>query len=249
MKKRAQVTIFIIIAILIVASIVMFFLFREKIGFWENKINPEVLPVYSYVEDCVEETEENALARIGEQGGYFFISQDVKSIGSNIPYYLYNQEELVPTKADIELELSGFVHEELSFCILNFKDFRDEFEISHELKEVKTKINDNSVDFNLQYLISVSKKESEATSQFEEFNIRIPIRLGTIYNVAQAVVQEQQKHLDSICLSCLYTLGKENNVHIDMLDYGNDTTIFTIIDNNSTLNDENYEFSFAVKHG
>ena len=54
--------------------------------------------------------------------------------------------------------------------------------------------------------------------------------------------------MDSICLSCLYDLGEENEVHIDMLDYGKDTTIFTIIDDKSQLNNKSYEFNFAIQY-
>ena len=79
-----------------------------------------------------------------------------------------------------------------------------------------------------------------------EFKSEISVRLGTIYAVSEEVVNEQLEHPESICLSCLYDLGRKNKVHIDMLDYGN-STIFKVIDDNSRLNNESYGWSFAVK--
>jgi len=243
-EKKAQVTVFIIIAILIIGLIGLFFVFKEKLGL--IGINTKVEPVYNFVQDCIKKIGENALERIGEQGGYFFIPNNNPSIDSRIPYYIHNKNIYSPKKEDIENSLSGFVYEELSFCILNFKDFRDEFEIEHNLKNVKTEIIKNKVRFNLEYPISVTKEDN--TYQLEEFEVEIPVRLKTIYDTTYKIIDEQRTHFDSICLSCLYDLGKENEVHVDMLDYGKDTTIFTIIDDKSQLNNESYEFNFAIQY-
>jgi hypothetical protein len=244
MRKKAQVTIFIIIAILIIAIIILFFIFRDKIELGGG-IDSEFEPVYNFVQDCIEETGGNALERIGEQGGYFFIPDSVPSIDSRIPYYINNKDIYFPDQEDIQNSLSGFVYEELSFCILNFKDFRS-YEIEHELSSVETEINENGVIFNLNYPISIRK--GETTEQLKDFEIKLPVRLGIVYDTAYKIVDEQRTHFDSICLSCLYDLGEENEVHIDMLDYGADTTIFTIIDDKSQLNGESYEFNFVIQY-
>ena len=244
LSKRGQVTLFVILAIVIVAGIIVFFSFRNNFQI-KPSIPTTIQPIHSFVQDCLEETSENSLIRIGNRGGYFLIF-DEPSIEGRIPYYLQGTQKTIPTQEEIEQNLAGFVYEELSFCILNFKDFRDEFEIEHDLENVNSQILDNQVRFALDYPVTISKIGSETTYQLKDFEINIPIRLNRIYQVSEEIVQEQAQHPESICLSCLYDLGENYNVHIDMLDYGN-STIFTIIDDNSKINNQSYEWSFAVE--
>ena len=49
--KRGQLTIFIIVAILIIAFVVLFFVFRGGIQ-REKPASPEVVPIKNFVEEC-----------------------------------------------------------------------------------------------------------------------------------------------------------------------------------------------------
>jgi hypothetical protein len=242
-EKRGQVTIFVIIAILIVAGIFLFFYVQNKTSSLTPTIPKDIQPVYNLVQDCLKETSENALIRIGEQGGYFLIF-DEPSIEGRIPYYLQGTQESIPSQQEIEQNLAGFVREELGFCILNFKDFKEDYKITHELKKSEVKILNNQVRFSLDYPLTISKEET--AYQLKDFSIDIPIRADKNIKVSQEIITEQKLHPESICLSCLYDLGQSYGVHIDMLDYGN-STIFTIIDDNSKINNASYEWSFAIK--
>jgi hypothetical protein len=243
MEKRAQVTLFIIFAILIVGGIAGFFVFKDRLTS-EQQYPSDIMEIKNFVEDCLETTAENSVVRIGERGGYFLIF-DEPSIEGRIPYYLQGTKKSIPTKQEVELNLAGFVREELSFCILNFKDFREDFVIEHSLNKVEAKILQDKTRFNLEYVITINKRTTETAYQLKDFSVNIPVNLDKIYIVAQKTIEEQAKHPDSICLSCLFDLGREYNVHIDMLDYGN-STIFTIIDDNSQINERSYEWNFAI---
>jgi hypothetical protein len=242
-NKRAQVTLFIILAILIVGGIAGIFMFRDRI-FSEQQYPSDIIEIKNFVEDCLETTAKNSLFRIGERGGYFLIF-DEPSIEGRIPYYLQETKKSVLTKQEVELNLAGFVQEELSFCILNFKDFRKDFIIEHSLNKVEAKILQDKTRFSLEYPITINKRGTETAYQLKDFSVDIPVNLDKIYSVAQKIIEEQAKNPDSICLSCLFDLGREYNVHIDMLDYGN-STIFTIIDDNSQINERSYEWNFAI---
>ena len=244
LNKRGQVTLFVILAIVIVAGIFVFFSFRDGLQI-KPSIPTTIQPIHNFVQNCLEETSENSLVRIGNQGGYFLIF-DEPSIEGRIPYYLQRKQNTILTQEEIEQNLAGFIYEELSFCILNFKDFRSEFEIEHNLENINSQILDNQVRFTLDYPVTISKISSEITYQLKDFEINIPIRLDKIYQISEKIIQEQIQHPESICLSCLYDLGENYNVHIDMLDYGN-STIFTIIDDSSKINNQSYEWSFAIE--
>tara|TARA_Y100000310_G_scaffold91950_1_gene89479 strand:- start:6155 stop:6892 length:738 start_codon:yes stop_codon:yes gene_type:complete len=244
MDKRGQTTIFIIIALIIVALAIVFFVVRNNISIEDTGRPIEIEPVNDFIIDCLEETGENALREISEKGGYFFIPENLPSIDSRIPYYIHNERSFFPRKSYLESSLSAFVFEELSFCILNFKNFRDEFRINSELKEVNTKILENSIKFSLNYEVSIEKEDTDFL--LENFELIISSRLNDVYNTAFEIVNEEKTHLESICLSCLYDFGEKNNVSIDMLDYGDKTTIFTILDD-SEINNNN-EFNFAIQY-
>jgi hypothetical protein len=243
LKKRGQVTLFIIIAILIVAGIFLFFYVKNKTSSLTPTIPKDIQPVYNFVQDCLKETAENSLIRIGEQGGYFLIF-DEPSIEGRIPYYLQGTQDSIPTQQEIEQNLAGFVKEELGFCILNFKDFKQDYTTNYELKKSEVVILNNQVRFSLDYPLTITKEET--AYQLKDFSVDIPIRVNKSIKVSQEIIAEQKLHPESICLSCLYDLGENYKVYIDMLDYGN-STIFTIIDGNSKINNQSYEWSFAVR--
>ena len=234
--KRGQVTIFIIVAIVIIAMVAVIFYFSGGI---KKAVDANAESANTFILDCLEKTGENAIKEIGNQGGYFLT---LKGVG-NAPYYLQGEKESVPSKEEIESEISLFVREELSYCILNFKDFRTQFdEIEHEVKSVETNILEDGVKVTLDYPVTLSKGES--VSVIKDFSLTIPVRVNDYYLVSQEIVATHKTNPGSICLSCLYDWGKEYNVYIDLMDYG-EATIFTIMDKDESK--EAYEWRFAIK--
>ena len=78
MKKRGQATIFIIIAIVIVAIIISLIVFKnsstkENQGaeyFKSQGLQPSINNIQDFIIDCLETTSKDALIKIGLQGGY-----------------------------------------------------------------------------------------------------------------------------------------------------------------------------------
>ena len=72
--KKGQVTIFIIVAIVLVAFIVLFLSMLNK----QQIKKPEAVDsgeVYSYTKSYIEYTTEKCLEEVGKQGGYYNIPQ------------------------------------------------------------------------------------------------------------------------------------------------------------------------------
>ena len=243
MRGRGQVTIFVIIAVLIVVTVILFFVFREKIS-GEKPLDVNVAPAYDYVINCLEETGNNAIKDVGEKGGYALVIDDVDFV-EQVPHYLIGERKLIPSVEGIEAEISFIVMNELSYCILNFNNLDDDYdEINHELRNVKTTILENAVVIELDYPIRINKKES--TYEISEFSFNFKSRLYDYYLISEEIVNEQQGHPGSFCVSCLYDIGEEYDVNVDMYDYGN-STVFSIIDEEYKINDEVYEWRFAIK--
>ena len=239
-NKRSQVTIFIIISILIIALILIFFMFKGQIR--QILYSPEVESVYLFVDNCIDEVGSEVIYKIGENGGYYFPPNF--STESGIPYYYSNGKSYMPSKEEIEKEISFFVSEKLFFCTRNFIDFPN-FEITQRDIKTKTTIKDDGVNLNINYPISITHGES--TSIIEDLEKEIPVRLGIVYDSIEKIIKEQLSHED-ICLSCILDVSLENDLYVDMMDYDEETVIFIFRDENSIINNKTYEFVFANKY-
>lgn len=241
-KNKAQVTAFIIIAILIVVVIAIFLSITFKSSIEEERINPVVLPIYNYIGACAKQTGQDAIHYIGQTGGYF-ISPNL-SIGNTAVYFNKGENNL-PTKEKIEDELALYMNNMLFFCTKGFRNFPD-FNISQGEIKTKAKIDNNKVVFNIVYPLTISK--GEKTYSLEKVNAEVPVRLNTIYSVLEKIMQEQMKNKNDICLSCLNNLAFDNNLYIDMADYTDNSVLFLITDENSKINDDYYIYYFVNKY-
>jgi len=245
MVKRGQVTIFVIVAVVVIGLILIFFLIKSSND--ENReeiVSPEIRPIYDFVKNCIEEVGEQAIDYISLTGGYY--RPPDYFINEGVAIYLYNGENYMPSKDRVEEEISNYINERLSLCIRNFEDFED-FKVSQERINTTTKIIPNKVIFEILYLLSITK--GEETFYINNFEIEVSGRLGVVYDVVYNYMQEQMDDPKSICISCLYNLSVENDLYVDIYDYDNETVIFRVIDENSTVNNQDLTFNFVNKYG
>lgn len=246
--KRGQVTLFVIIAIVIVAIIVGFFLFKDKLNMSnENpQIPKDVQPVYDFVASCIEKTGEEALQYVGLHGGYSALPLEVPILESKIPYYVYNNKSYMPTNYFIEGQISSFIVAKLPDCINNFNSLSG-FEIKSSNSNINTRIDEQQVTFNVDYPLSI--KKSSSTYSLKNFKeLKIPVRLGFILNVTNFIIADQVYHTNTLAFGYLDALGKGTNLTIEAVNYGNDSIIFTISDSLLKINNTDYKLLFANQY-
>ena len=240
-SKRSQLTIFIIIAILIIAVVALFFVFRGGIQ-KEKPASPETAEINSFVQECLDDSLEEVVFRIGEGGGYYFPPK-ISTPLLEVPYYIKNNKNLMPTKQDIENEISRYVKRELVLCIGNFAQF-PEYEITKGEMTAETKIESERVLVDVKYPLTIIKDETK--SKIEDFNSEIPVRLGIVYDaVAEFVGQELETGVEGTCVSCLADISVKKDLYASVFDYDNRTSIFIISDFNSKINKEEFVYIFA----
>ena len=238
MMKRGQLTIFIIVGIILIASVSLFFILRGGIS--QDITIPETANVQDFVSNCIEEIGTDVIEQIGEGGGYYF-SSDIAT-DSGLAIYYSGEENYVPSKESIEEEINSYVEENLFFCTRNFVDF-PELEISQSSIEVDSKINDEEIVLDVDYLIRVRKGES--VDLLKNFKVNIYVRLGVIYNSILEIVQTSR---EDICLSCILEVSLENDLYVDMNDVDGEKVMFVVRDENSKLNDEPFEWVFVIDY-
>ena len=129
--KRGQLSVFVIVAIILALGVVIFFVVRGEIG--KEKVPVELAPVFDYYRTCIEQEVSAAIAIAEEQGGYVYVtdyapgseyapfSSHLNFLGVPVPYWYYVSgngliKEQVPTKPEIESQISRFVEEGLADC-------------------------------------------------------------------------------------------------------------------------------------
>jgi len=245
MEKRGQVAIFIIIAVLIIAGVVIYFLLREPSGEIERRevFTPDVGGINLFVQDCLDQTGELAILFVGKRGGY--ADSPELSSEEGIPYYYIGNEIYIPSKEAIEGEISKYVNYGVEFCMTDLTNFeRLGLEVTPGEAKTTAEILNDSVKITVDYPINV--KKGDDVSRIRDFETEVPVRLGLAQYAAEEIVRESLD-LGFTCLSCALDLSVENNLTIDIGPYDEGSKLFLITDGQSKINEEDFVFAFLGK--
>jgi len=207
-SKRGQVTIFIIVAIVLVAAVGLYFITRSSVS--QNASVPTGLqPVYNNFLTCLGDYTSEGISVLESQGGYLYLpdfepgsqympfSSQLNFLGNPIPYWYYVsgnnvQKEQVPTKDGMETQLAQFIDEKISEC--NFKNYYEQgFGVILRNPKASVSISDSSVSVDLEADLSISGKNE--TVILKSHSITTRSDLGTLYNSAITIYNEEQKNL------------------------------------------------------
>ncbi len=226
--KKGQVTIFVIIAILIVASIALFFILRDSIEV--VNVPESIQPAYSHFISCVESEIMTASSVLESQGGYIELpdfeqgssympfSSQLVFAGNPIPYWYYIsgnniQKEQVPTKNEMEEQLSKFIEENIERC--EFGEYYEEgFEITQGEPSIDAEIVGDSIRVNLDMEMSFVKGNDSFS--IENHNVEVDSNLGNLYDSAKKVYEYEQStlFLEEYGLDILHAYAPVDGVEI-----------------------------------
>ena len=143
-KKRAQVTIFIIIGIILLLSAVFvgYLVYRQAaVPFEEAIIVPEdVKPVHDFITNCLYETSKRGVALMGQQAGFIYVPAiisrtyeaslplDSKGVFT-VPFWYFEGEDRIPSIFFMEKELQRYVYEHLDECLGGLESFKGQYDI------------------------------------------------------------------------------------------------------------------------
>jgi hypothetical protein len=233
MNKRGQLTIFIIIAILVVAGVSLFFVFRGDVN-EKSSGDLDADEVFNYVRECMESVAEESIYDIGKGGGY---SNGLEN------YYLVNGENNFPSKEQVQDEISKSFNENLYPCIEGLSNFT-EYKIENWTIETKVQIREDKVKFNIEYPLTVLQGESYA--RITKFRFEVNSRIDLIYGFVEEYIDKQVNFPNSICLGCIpYTF--DEGIFIDVTQEQGEVK-FSFFDNQTKLNDKLFEWVFINKY-
>jgi len=244
--KKGQVTIFIIIAIILVAAVGLFLIFRGSL--FQGTIPKNIEPVYNSFLTCVEEKVSIGADILETQAGYIQLpefeagssympfSSQLNFLGNPVPYWYYVsgnniQKEQVPSKSDMEEQLENFVEDKINRC--RFDSYYSQgFEINWGEPNARISINDEEIKLNL--IMDFNVKKEEDSVSLRSHKITVNSKLGKLYDSAKKVYETEQKDLflenygvdtltlyapvDGVELTCSPQIWNSENVFTELQD-------------------------------
>ncbi|MBI3027819.1 hypothetical protein HYY70_06945 [Candidatus Woesearchaeota archaeon] len=202
---KSQAAIFLIMSLLIILSGVLYFFYQRQLVDKEIEIvQPEILPIKSYVEHCIKTAAEDGLAAIGLSGGYIQvpdgISNDPRTYlsqfasGFKIPYWWHDGIESIPSEEFINRQLTGHIASGLKGCINNFEAFANKFEVNALSEpQVNVQFNENGVYIGLEYPLEIIAKDGNFKALHEKYVYTVPIRFKKVFELAKLIMERENK--------------------------------------------------------
>jgi len=250
MNKRGQVTIFVIIAILVVAIVAIVIIFwTDLIPQKEDTVTREYAPLQNYMQSCLEQSLADVIYINSIQGGYYIVDGEFIVYNDNdlyvdslVPYYLINQQLLVPSEEELENQFSYGIKEQFGEC-LDLSEFEYNISYDYDSIRVNSDIRENVIRVELDSSIHVN--EGETSVILKNFTAEQTTSYLEYYNFAKYLAEKQKADIDTLCLSCLVkeTEAREYNLYLDSV-VSKDSYILI-----NTLNNKKDDlfFGFAYK--
>jgi len=211
MKKRGQITLFVIIGIVIVSGVLIGVVYKDKVSDFlgdleiiKGRVPIEAKSVQDFVTGCIEVVSKEGLDIIGSQGGYYELPGDTIARGSaNIfsnkleyirgfetAYWFYQKDNEIdvmeiPSIETVEKELGKYVKENLMECV-DFSEFED-FGIRYNFNGVDVAIRDEKVSVNAE--MDVQGKKGDVEFKFYGFNSVIDSKFGKLHGLGEQMVK------------------------------------------------------------
>ena len=246
-NKRGQITIFIVVAILVIAAAALLYLFAPgvKTIISDQPENPE-----EFIRTCLEEDIRDNVEIISLQGGIFNPSENSVSYNGIPVEYLCYTNEILSGCDILQPLLQPFIENEIKMSIENEVDFCfDAMATSYEEQGYQVQINPGEpevnllpgrISTNLNYEVLLTKEGSE---KFEQFNIILNNNLyelvGIVNDMLLGVKMGGSINAREYAFN-YYWMGL--NINPNNVEEDRDSIVYSI-----TEEDTETKFNFAVR--
>ena len=256
-NKKGQVTIFIIIAIVIIAAIAFYFLIQSNVipdvpGLSDGKeTNPS-----SFLDSCLEDKLETTVETLMHQGGYLGSSSEPtfnrtfmfteEGISYDLTYLCYFELYYSPCinqkpnlMQDLEDQIKEEIGTEVQICwndlVLSLEE--EGYAIYEKYNGFEVVLSPEKLTIDIDGELTLTK--SGESSIKEDFSVIYPTRIYDIANVAREIINQEARfcNFDTLGYMIFYPQWELNKFRP-----GNGDVIYKIKDTQS-----NKEFTFAVR--
>jgi len=252
MSKRSQVTVFVIVAVILVAvgGVALFTVKgsskpNDDKFFSQANIKPELSNIKTGILQCRDDSIKQSLDKIGIQGGYF--DKPAKNLDISwafIPYYYSEGSYAVPTKSKVELEIGKAIDKSFTDCINKLKF--ENYEITHGISKTKATIGRNLVSVKINMLLTIKKEDNTMTLEMSDAPIEKDSSLFDILEVADYIAYSHKNDSEMICVTCVADMAEEKNLYVNTFDLADNSVLVVISENHTST--EPYSFEFLNKY-
>ena len=229
LNRRGQVTLFVIVAIVIVGGIVLFFSFKDSL--FGEKVSPEFAPIYAQYEQCIKEESDNAIRLLESQGGridagevlpgndYNPFSSHLFFLGNPVPYWFgVSGNNLVidnvPLISEMENEIELYVSERLNECDFSQFSAQGFFVEKDNNVEVNVLVDESHVAVKVNAPLAVRKEDRSARRSNHE--VFVDSKLKKLYDAAIDVYSAEKNYifLENYALDVLQSYAPVDGVEI-----------------------------------
>ncbi len=242
MKKRGQITIFVIIALLIVALGILIYMFFPEI---QSVFRPEPKSPQAFLETCLEDKILEGVELASKQGGsinpefsFFYEGDEIRYLCYINEYYQPCKMQVSSLKGDIESELENYIEEDVESCLVDMEDSYEKRGYSVELQNdgFNIELLPNRVTVNLDSELTLRKDESQ---RYNEFDISLNNNLYELISIATSIIQWEIEYGDAE--TTMY-MNYYPDLKVEKMKQDDGTTIYRITER-STEN----KFQFASR--
>lgn len=199
-ENRGQIAIFAILAVLVVLMIAGFFVLqsvadarraaRNNVG----QVQDSEVALKAYVKSCIDQEISPLIYLISRQAGRIDLNFPTQKFGQQVFAYGFNvvaqDPVLLPTKAQMESELSRKLTPGFKECINNFDSFKQNNMDVKVLSEPKPKVTIalDQVMVKVDYPVEINSRSGKVS--IKEFDSEVWANLGELHMQAQKIVDK-----------------------------------------------------------
>lgn len=199
-NNRAQVTIFIIIGIIIVAIGFLIYSFypqiKSTIGTGEK--NPP-----SYIQSCIEDNLKDAVAKVSIQGGSINPENYIMHDNHKVEYLCYTDEfyancivQQPLLKQHIELEIKNNISDNVNACFNSLKDSYEKqgYDVTLKAGDKRVELLPQRVIATFNYSLVLTKG---STQKYDSFAVMLDNNLYELVSIANSIIDWESSYGDA----------------------------------------------------
>jgi len=253
MKKRGQLTIFIILTIFIVSSILIYFFVINQAGksysdqfLGDKPLSAKTEVIRQNIFDCIELIAREATITVAFQGGHY--TQPEKSLeseGGFFPYYYYQGEYLMPTQAEVEQSISSYINDNLVTCVTE-KEMPQTITLTNP--QTTTKIKDKEITFIIDSVLTIKENQSTKLVNIKDKTFQQNSLLKGMLEIAEYLTEYHKQDPKYYCVNCLGAMAYERDLNVEILPFIENNTYQIVIHENQTLSPQISMFIYLNKY-
>jgi hypothetical protein len=216
--KKGQLTIFMLMGLVVLIGALVFIYIEEEVVTKEveQEVDPEVVPIQRWVNDCIIEESSTAIRKIAQTGGYLSIPEEIRArpgsylaldpnAVTKIPYWDYKGENRIPPVEYLEVQIEAHLLETIPACVGDFENFNVLYDIEAGEMEVDAIVAEEEVTVSVTYPLKVFIKAGRKSTSMEKFGAKIQAALGKTHKLAIELMEteSQQMYMENITLDLM----------------------------------------------